>query len=197
MVTARPHFMALCLLALLCCGGWSTPARGASSASAPPKSAVGPEQDAKAKVYADRPELLSDAPPPTLWDRRHEEGGINGTSPEKVGDNQSMLAQLVRTLVALCGVLFLLWAFARVIGPRVARSLGNKRSLGMQVTDRLSLDGRNTLVRVRLSQGQSYLIACGDHHAQLIDKLPADAPNTSTPSQPFAERMGAPKVPEE
>lgn len=195
MLNARPLPCIVFLWALMCAVAWAPPAWGAPSADKGTRAAAA--QKANDTAYADRPELLADAPPPTLWDRRHEEGGTQGTSPEKIGDNQSMLAQLVRTLVALCGVLFLLWAFARVIGPRMARALGNKRSQEMQVTDRVSLDGRNTLVRVRMSQGHSYLIACGDHHAQLIDKLPADEPGAQARSQPFAERMGAAKVPEE
>lgn len=154
-----------------------------------------------AQLQRDRPELYQDQPPPTLWDRRGEDANIRALAPEKVGDNQSFLMQLVRTIVALCGVLFLLWAFARVIGPRLGRALGGKRANNMQVSDRLNLDGRNTLIRVTMADGSSYLIACGDHAIKLIDKLPAPAGPTSSaaaaPAVSFAQRMGATEVPEE
>lgn len=154
-------------------------------------------QAAATKAVEVLPEHLRDEPPPTLWDRRGEDANIAGLQREKLGDNQSFLMQLVRTIVALCGVLFLIWAMARVIGPRLGRVLGGKRSQDMQVTDRLNLDGRNTLVRVSLADGRAYLIACGDHAIKLIDTLPAPAGHPTTPSAPFAQAMGAQKVPKE
>ena len=144
----------------------------------------------------ERPELFSDQPPPTAWDRRGEpQGPSDSAPPGRISDNQGLLTQVIRTIVALCGVLFLMWALARVVGPRLTRALGAKHALGMAVVDRLSLDGRTTLVRVDSKDGHSYLIACGDVGIKLIDKLPAPTAKASAP--PFGPRMGAPKAPEE
>jgi hypothetical protein len=143
----------------------------------------------------ERPELFQDQPPPTLWDKRGEapEPGAEGAPPNRISDNQGLLLQVIRTIVALCGVLFLMWALARVVGPRLTRALGAKNALGMAVVDRLSLDGRTTLVRVQAQEGHSYLIACGDVGIKLIDKLPA----ATASAPPFGSRMGAPNAPEE
>lgn len=144
----------------------------------------------------ERPELFKDQPPPTLWDRRGEVDA-DGAQTLRVSDSQGLINQILRTLVALCGVLFLMWAFARVIGPRLGRVLGAKRSLGMQVADRVSLDGRNTLVRVTMADQSSYLIACGDHSVTLIDKIGPSAAAAPRPATSFAQRMGAQPAPEE
>ena len=183
MVTRR-HALALALGLQLGAGLWAPTARAASPAVTEPS----PQE---------RPELYRDQPPPTLWDRRGEPQGADQAPSPKISDNQGLLTQLIRTIVALCGVLFLMWALARVLGPRLSRVLGAKRGLGMEIVDRLSLDGRTTLVRVDAKGGQSYLIACGDVGIKLIDKMPTPTEQPPTSAQPFAQRMGAHPAPEE
>jgi hypothetical protein len=157
-----------------------------------PNVAASPQ--ASVAVRADGADIYQDTPPPSTFDRY---GGLPGAAPAQSQEHQGLLMQLVRTIVALFGVLCLIYATAKFIGPKLLAGIGSKKSSAMQVTDRLSLDGRTTLVKVELSEGGHYLLACGDHGATLIDKVTATLAQGSTQASSFAEHIGASTAPKE
>ena len=155
----------------------------ATGAGAPTRAHATEPARATAPASTER-DLLSDVPPPSSYDLLNESPGSALRNP---AEGPSMLMQLVRTVMALCGVLFLLWACARVIGPRLARAVNRPTSRGMRVRDRLNLDGRTTLVHVELEGGTSYLIASNDHAVTVVDRLRPNAPNEAP--KPFDHHM--------
>lgn len=163
----------------------------ASAAGSGPTAAL--SQAAPIPARADGADIYADAPPPSSYDRTGEMPGVTETLRQH---SSGLLSQLVRTVVALLGVLALLTVCGKIIAPRLLRGLngvgrgGNRGGTGLTVTDRLVLDGRNTLVQVQLAHGPRYLIACGDHGTTLVDRLPAPGDASTAPAPSFADHMG-------
>lgn len=158
--------------------------------------AASPGAAAAAKpVYsrADGADVYTDTPPALSADSNVPMPGVTETLR---GSSSSLITQLLRTVVALVGVLALLIVSAKIIAPRLVRGIGrlgrqkNKDDLGLHVTDRIVLDGRNTLVQVQLAHGTRYLLACSDHGTTLVDRIdgPGDAP--AAQAKRFADHLG-------
>jgi hypothetical protein len=180
-VRAWPGRLSLAVVFVVLAGG-ALSARTAAAVSVPSETApISGERD-----------LFSDAPPPSSYDLLNQSPG---SALRRPSEGPSMLMQLVRTIVALCGVLFLLWACARVIGPRLARVVHRPNGRGMRVRDRLNLDGRTTLLHVELDGGTSYLIASNDHAVTVVDRI---APSEAAPApKPFDHHLATTPAPKE
>ncbi len=130
---------------------------------------LGEPHGAWAGLARSQADLESDTPPLSSFDALPEPSRLTRAwvGPE----DHALVSQVGRTLLALGFVIALIYLLAKVLLPRLARSLGDNGGRRLKILERTSLDAKHALVLVEVDGGVRLLVGTGDAGVQLIAEL--------------------------
>lgn len=137
----------------------------AQAQGTPPAAAPSP---ADGKEAAPQPRVEAE-PPPSAYDRARAE---KGEAPE----TESMGGQLIRTVLALAGVVGLIYLLFKIGLGRLLQGGAIRPGRTVKVLERVPVDARHALVVVELPSGERLLLGSSEHGMSVLTRLESTAP---------------------